>query len=295
MRIASLIPSGTDIVIALGLGDKLVGISHACDAPSARHLPVLTRSIIDSSQSPAQIDDAVNQAVSSGQSLYITRRDLLRDLKPDLVLTQSICDVCAVNAREAGLALPAGATMVQLQATSFAGLWEDLRAVAAAAGINADELIAALRARLEAARFGVGTAPQPAVLMLEWTEPYFLGGHWVPEMVELAGGRNVLSRPGEASRRATRQEISATAPQVVILAPCGYDLEATLAQGRELIQRPEIQQMPAAANQIWATNATALFSRCTPASVRGVEVLAGILHPELFPAPEKTEALPFRL
>ncbi len=276
MRIASLIPSGTDIACALGLRSSLVGVSHECDHPEAQGLPIVTRSVVDSSLPPAQIDADVNAAVEAGQSLYLTNRQLLRELAPDVVLTQSICDVCAVNSETARASLPPNAKLINLSATSYAGLWDDLRAVAEATDANAEPLVAELQARLYTVKESVQGRKKPRVLVVEWTEPPFLGGHWVPEMIALAGGTHVLSGAGEASRRATWDEIRDAKPEIVILAPCGYDLAQTQEQARAI----ESQLRPLNAGAIWATNATALFSRCTPASVRAVEVVAGMLWPD---------------
>ena len=274
MKIVSLIPSGSDIAAALGLGAQLVGVSHECDHGAARGLPVVTRSVVDSTLPPAQIDADVNSAVASGTSLYLTDRALLRALAPDVVLTQTICDVCAVNSQTAARDLPPNAHLVNLSATSLDGLWEDLRSVARATGAEAAPLIASLQARLERARAAVAARPRPRVLVLEWSDPPFLGGHWVPEMVEIAGGTHILSGAGQASRRASWNEIAQSRPEIVVLAPCGYDLPQTIAQGRALL--PRLKSI--GARQVWATDATALFSRCTPATVRGIEVLAGLLH-----------------
>jgi iron complex transport system substrate-binding protein len=211
--------------------------------------------------------------------LYQTNRELLCDLKPDVVLTQTICDVCAVNANTAARDLPPGAKLINLSATSIEGLWEDLWNVATATGTFPEELIDGLKNRLNKVKEAVAGRPKPRVLVLEWSDPAFLGGHWVPEMVEIAGGTHVLSGAGEASRRATWEEIVASKPEIVILAPCGYDLQQTIEQGQELLQGALAD---VSASEIWATNATALFSRCTPATVRGIEVLAGILHPSVW-------------
>lgn len=285
MKIVSLIPSGTDIACALGLGSSLVGVSHECDHLQSFGLPVVTRSVIDSTLPPAQIDADVNAAVEAGTSLYLTNRELLCDLSPDVVLTQTVCDVCAVNSQTAARDLPEGARLINLSATTFAELWADLRAVASATGTDAEPLISSLCARLEAVQARVAHRAKPRVLVLEWTDPPFLGGHWVPEMVEFAGGQHVLSGAGEASRRATWDEIRAAKPDTVILAPCGYDLEQTIEQGQVI--RPQLDSL--GAREVWATNATALFSRCTPASVRGVEVLAGIFWKDVR-SPDEEEA-----
>ncbi len=274
MKIVSLIPSGTDIAAALGLGAQIVGISHECDHACAAGLPIVTRSVIDSTLAPAQIDTDVNNAVAAGESLYLTDRKLLRKLAPNVVLTQTICDVCAVNSQTANRDLPMGAELINLSAISIDGLWADIRAVAAATGTNSEELIAQLQARLEKVRQSVVGKTRPRALVLEWSAPPFLGGHWVPEMIEIAGATHVLIGPCEPSRRASWDEIAASKPEFIILAPCGYDLNQTMEQGRELL--PKLKEI--GAREVWATNATALFSRCTPATIRGVEVLAGIFH-----------------
>ena len=276
MKIVSLIPSGSDIASALGLGAHLVGVSHECDAACAAGLPVVTRSIIDSTLSPAQIDADVNNAVAAGESLYLTNRALLRELAPDVVLTQTICDVCAVNSQTAARDLPPGANLINLSAISLDGLWDDIGDVAAATSMHkaGKQLIGDLQARLNDVRAAVADKPRPRVLVLEWSDPPFLGGHWVPEMIEIAGANHVLSGPCQPSRRASWDEIAAAKPEIIIMAPCGYDLAQTINQGRELL--PKLKQI--GARQVWATDATALFSRCTPATIRGIEVLAGVFH-----------------
>jgi len=300
MRIASLIPSGTDIAASLGLEKYLVGKSHTCDHPSVSSLPILTQSRVRYDMSPREIDDAVTNAIHNGEgnsSLYVTDRVLLNQLNPDIVLTQTICDVCAVNANSAARDLPPNAKLVNLSATSFAGLWEDLRAVAYAGSTpstalieRAEELIASLQARLEAVRLAVENKPRPKVLVLEWSDPPFIGGHWVPEIIERAGGIHVLGKIGEPSRRATWEEIAEADPDVIFLAPCGYNLQETTEQGRALLEYSGFARLRAVQNgNIWATNATHLFSRCTPMSIRAVEVVAGVLHADVWRSPTEDE------
>lgn len=294
MRIASLIPSGTDIAVALGLQSTLVGVSHACDHAAARGLPILTHSVIPADLSPLEIDRAVSEALANEDangSLYRTDRELLRQLAPDVILTQSICDVCAVNASSIACDLPRGAQLITLGATNFDGLWNDLNAVADATGTDASTLIDDLQARLDRVQQTVRNRTRPRVLVLEWTEPPFLGGHWVPEIIERAGGEHLLGRIGEPSRRATWDEIAAADPEVLIVAPCGYGLDETMAQTRALLDNPHFAQLRAVQNgQVWATNATHLFSRCTPMSIRAVEVVAGIFHSEVWEKPDGSEA-----
>jgi iron complex transport system substrate-binding protein len=298
LKIASLIPSGTDIACSLGLGPYLVGASHACDHPEAAHLPVLTRSVIPSELSPREIDDAVGVALQSEEndgSLYRTDRTLLHQLAPDVVLTQAICDVCAVNEKTARCDAPPGSHLLSLDAVSFDGLWRDLLNVGRAAGVEerAQVLVASLQARLEAVQQTLrATSEQPTVLVLEWSDPPFVGGHWVPEIVALAGGKCVPHADNRPSVRVAWDELSALDPDFVLLTPCGYDLLQTREQGLELMSsEPRFRVLRAVReNRVWVTDATHLFSRCTPASVRAVEVTAGILHSESFPAPRPEEA-----
>ena len=292
MKIVSLIPSGTDIAVALGLEKNVVGVSHCCDAPETAHLPVVTRSIIDSSQTPAQIDAQVSDALKNGESLYQTDREWLKKLTPDVVLTQTICDVCAVNSTTAARDVPTNARLVNLSAVSIEGLFEDIWNVAKATNSFPEALIEGLQNRLKKVERAVEKREKPRVLVLEWSEPPFLGGHWVPQMCEIAGAAHVLNGKGEASRRANWAEIHDANPQILVLAPCGFDLAQTISQGRELRKNPEFCELQAVKNgAVWATNATALFSRCTPATIRGIEILAGIFHPDFCALPLESEAV----
>ena len=295
--IVSLIPSGTDIACDLGLGPRLRAASHACDHPLSRGLPIATRSVLADNLSPLEIDQAVGQALQEGDgSLYRTDRELLHQLQPDVILTQAICDVCAVNERSARCDAPAISRLVTLDATDFEGLWRDIRQVGEAAhvGERAQVLVEELQARLQAvqARLDSVERSTPSVLVLEWSEPPFIGGHWVPEIIARAGGLCVPQSQNQPSRRADWDELAALDPDFVLLAPCGYSLEETRAQGLELMQsEPRFAALRAVREaKVWATDATHLFSRCTPASVRAVEVTAAILHPDLFPEPEASEA-----
>ncbi len=289
MRVASLIPSGTDLVAALGLGEHLVGVSHECDHAIAAGKPVLTRSVIPAptedgpSLPPAEIDRLVVDAVLDGQGLYRTDRALLAALAPDVVLSQDVCDVCAVNAETAACDLPTGARLVMLTATSLDGLYADLARVGDALGARerADAVIAATRGRLDAVARSVAGRPRPRVLTLEWGDPPFLGGHWVPELVAVAGGENVLSAPGAPSRRATWTEIAAADPDVVVFMPCGYSLHQATREAAELLKRPEVAGLRAVRDAgLWAVAATELFSRCTPAAAEAAEVIGAIVRGE---------------
>ena len=268
MRVASLIPSGTDIAVALGLGDQLVGVSHECDDPVAAGLPVLTSSTLPGGDTPAaEIDRLVSESAASGDTIYRTDLALLHELAPDVILTQDICDVCAVPARQVSCDLPAGAELVTLSATTLAGLEDDLLRVGKATG--ADELARTVADALAARRAERPTQATVRVAAVEWGDPPFTGGDWVPELVELAGAVSVLGRPGERSRRTTWDEVRAAEPEVVVFMPCGYELDAAVAEARTLPWD----------GPLWATDSTHLFSRCTPQAVAGgLAVLEAIVN-----------------
>ncbi len=280
MRVVSLVPSATDLVASLGAADQLVGISHECDHVAAADLPVVTRTRIPSAgkaggASPREVEDAVQRALTEGRALYVTDLSLLESLRPDVVLAQDICDVCAVSAD--ACPLPFGSSLVRLSGSTLAGLEEDLERVAAALGVASAPARSGMHKRLERIRAMTHAEPRtrPRVVALEWSDPPYLGGHWVPELIELAGGEDVLAQPGEHSRRVEWAEILAAKPDVVVHMPCGYDLEHTVADARAEV----LPRLPNC--EVWATDADKLFSRCTPVSVgAGAEVLAGILHPE---------------
>jgi iron complex transport system substrate-binding protein len=282
MRIASLIPSGTDLVAALGLGSHLVGVSHECDHPEAIGLPVLTSSVIPPptadgpSLTPREIDTIVTTSVAAGESLYRTNRELLRSLAPDVVVSQDVCDVCAVNADDAFAAMcevAPGARLVMLTATSVDGMYADLCRLGDALGVRdrADEVVAAVRARL--ARATTSRKPR-SMLTLEWGEPPFLGGHWVPELVELAGIRHALTDAGAPSRRSTWDEIAEADPDLIVFCPCGYDLHQATTEAKALAERPDVASLRAVREgNFYAVDANRLFSRCTTNIAEAVELL----------------------
>ena len=282
----------------VGLAESVVGVSHQCDHPVARAKPVVTSSAIPmageggrGTSSPADVDRAVSRAVQAGQPLYRTDRELLARLAPDVVLAQNVCDVCAVGRDQVRGVLPAGAELVTLEATTLSGLEEDLVRLGKATG--AEDQAAAALTRMRAALRAVGQAvvsrPRRQVLVLEWGDPPFLGGHWVPELVEVAGGTHLMSSRGKASRRTSWEEVVAARPQVVVFSPCGYTLAAAEEEGRGLRARLS------PTTELWACHATALFSRCTPgAVVDAVRLLAGILHPAVGPSPPAELAVRLR-
>ena len=269
MRIASLIPSGTDLVAALGLGEFLVGVSHECDHSVAAGLPVLTSSVLPAGAAPADVDEMVSATAAAGDALYRTDIQLLHELRPDVVVTQDVCDVCAVDAKSIGCDLPPGAEMVLLSATTIVGLEDDLRRLGKAthAEDRAETLIAELRNKRADIERRVRGRQRPRVVTLEWGDPPFLGGHWVPELVEIAGGEHLLSTAGERSRRATWDEITGAAADVIIFMPCGYTLEEAQAEATRL----PVDVVP--------VDATHLFSRCTPQSATAaLDTLSELLH-----------------
>lgn len=281
--------------MALGLADQVVGVSHECDNRRTAGRPVLTRAHVAAAPAapPVEVDRAVVDAVTAGEALYSTDMELLASLEPDVVLAQSVCDVCAVPGRDVVAGLPAGATLIELTATSLAGLEDDLLRVGEACGV-ADEA-AALIARLRAIRVEVmgriGGRRRRRVATLEWGDPPFVGGHWVPELVGTAGGDHLLVEPGSPSVRSSWLQVAAAEPEVIVFMPCGYGIEPAAAEGSLLVGR-----VPQA--EWWATNATALFSRCTPAAVsNGLHALAGILHPDVCPpaGPDSVRRLGFGL
>lgn len=278
-RVACLVPSATDLAACLGL--HVVGVSHECDHALARGLPILTRSVIPplhpGGPGPAEVDRQVSETAAAGEPLYLVDREALAALHPDLVLSQSICDVCA--ARTDACELPPGARLVELAATDLAGLDHDLRTVAAAAGVPAlaEAHVAALHAHLTAL---VRPPRPPRVLALEWGDPPFLGGHWVPDLVARAGGEHLLAGPGERSRRATWSEIAAADPDILVFMPCGYTLADAADEATTLLAHPPLPDLRCVRDrQFWATAATHLFSRCTPQSVTaGASVLAALFR-----------------
>ncbi|PTA68372.1 cobalamin-binding protein [Deinococcus arcticus] len=284
-RIVSLLPSATDLLFDLELGEHVVGVSHSCDHPGAAGRPVLTRSVVDPQAPQAEIDRAVSEAVREGRALYQVDGALLDELNPDLVVTQGVCEVCAVTPGTIDAAvrylpgcLPA-ARVLSLEGRSVAGILADLTALAGAAGVPGRG--AALARQAGADWQGIVPVPHaPRVLTLEWTDPPFYGGHWVPEQVERAGGVNVLGAAGTDSGRTSWTQVAALDPDVIVVMCCGYDLGENLAFARALRApgSPARGLRAVQAGQLWATDAGALFSRPALGVVRGAAVLADLLR-----------------
>ncbi len=288
-RIASLLPSATEIVQALGLEESLVAVSHSCDfAGRVAALPRVTSTRVPRGASSREIDAVVRDCLHRGESLYLVDEVLLDSLAPDLIVTQSLCEVCAVGPGEVGRALPALGSrpqVITLEPRTLDQVFEAIRIVGEAAGRanEADELVRSLRVRVEAVRSSTAAlAYRPRVLFLEWTDPLICGGHWNPELVALAGGRDGLGRPGEPSRRVTWDAVMEWQPEVMVLACCGYDE----ARGREevdpLRRLPGFAELPCSrTGRIHAVDGVRLFSRPGPSLVDSLELLTAILHDPL--------------
>ncbi len=299
-RIVSLLPSATEIVCALGLTDALVGVTHECDyPPSVVGKPQLTASRIShQTMTSAEIDHAVRSQLDGHGSIYDLDEERMRALRPDLVITQELCDVCAVNYQtvaQAARTFETGIQVVSLEPNSIADIFANIHLVANLTGRQeaAAQLIGELSTRLDALALALAdVATRPRTFILEWLEPPFAPGHWVPEQVALAGGDHTFGHAGQPSQTVTPEAIRDYAPEVIVLAPCGYYKEDIL-HALETARLPAgWHELPAVEHgEVWAVDATSYFSRPGPRVVDGAEILARILHPELFGAPEAHEAV----
>jgi len=289
MRIVSFHPTGTELAYALGLGRSVVGVSHECDfPPGARRKPVVSTSFIDPGRmSSAEIDRAVSEAGRAGRSLYRVDVDRVLELKPDLLLIQSLCDVCATpptDLRPVLAAMKPRPKVVPQHAHTFEEMFGDLRELAEAAGADARPLERALRRRVNAVVKRARGLPRRRVFCLEWLDPPFASGHWVPEMVAMAGGRDDLARPGRDSARITWTALAEHAPEVLIVMPCGFTLERTRQELPAAAARPEWASLPAVRNgEVYVADGHSYFNGSGPRLVDGLEILAEILHPAAFP------------
>jgi iron complex transport system substrate-binding protein len=288
MRIASLLPSATEILYALGLGESVVGVSHECDYPaSARSKPRLIRTAIDQDRlSSREIDQAVRTALQARRSLYEFDLEALSRARPDVVIIQSLCEVCAVDPSTALAALQTlnpQPQVITLHPHSLAGVFQDIRTIGHATNRNAEagRLVRGLLERMERVRERIPASAPPTVFCLEWLEPPMASGHWVPEQVECAGGRELLGRAGEPSRYVTWQEVAAAAPQVLVLMPCGFPSERTRKEASVLTSQPWWEALPAVRDgRVYLVDGPAYFNRSGPRLVDGIELLAGLFHPD---------------
>jgi iron complex transport system substrate-binding protein len=306
VRIASLVPSSTEMLFALGLGDSVVAVTHECDFPAAAGAkPHLTRTVIPEGLSAREIDAEVKRVTAEGRALYELDEAALAQLDVDLIVTQAVCEVCAVSYDDvvaAAARLPSRPRVLSLDPSTLGEVLADVGRLAEAAGVveaghalrgKLDERLAAVReavgsnrsaAKENGSRVPVpGCTPRPTILALEWLDPPFLGGHWVPEMIAIAGGTALLSVPGEKSREADWDELRDLAPDVAVVMPCGYYVAESRRQAQARAE--ELASLGAAA--IWVVDAASSFSRPGPRLVDGVELLAHLLHPDRVEAPAR--------
>lgn len=301
LRIASLLPSATEIVCALGLESALIGVTHECDfPPQVSKLPHLTASRIShETMTSAEIDHAVKLQLHDGHgSIYDLDEKLLNELKPDLILTQELCDVCAVSyktvEKAAARMFDAEAKVVSLEPTTIGEIFANVRTIGELTGTEdeAARLIENLTARLDALAAQTANLPRPRTLVLEWLEPPFKPGHWVAEQILFAGGDASFANAGQPSTQTSAEEINDYAPEVILIAPCGYYI-ADILEALKSAKLPRgWHELPAVKkNEVWAIDATSYFSRPAPRVVEGAEILARILHPEIFSAPTPAQAV----
>jgi len=287
MRIASLVPSATESLFALGLGDRIVAVTHECDYPAeALRLPRLTRSVIPAGLPPGEIDAMVREFTGRGDPLYELDEPELATAAPDLIVTQALCAVCAVSYDDVMVVagrLPSKPDVISLDPKTLGEVLDDLVRLAEVTGVadRGQELRMELRRQLDAVKDAVAGAPRPRVVTLEWLAPPYAGGHWVPEMVELAGGQSVVGEPGRDSRVVPWDELAAARADVAVVMPCG--LYAEEAADQALAHRIELEAL--GAKTIDAVDAASSFSRPGPRLVEGVELLGHLLHPDRVPPP----------
>ncbi len=285
MRIVSLVPSATEMLFALGLGDEVVAVTHECDyPPAARELPTVTRDALPPDLTAGQIDAAVRARTDQGEAIYTLDVEALHELGPDLIVTQALCAVCAVSfedVRTVAQELATQPRVISLDPRTLGEVLGDVRTLAEAtdrrdAGVA---LVQDAAARIDRVRLAVRDRRRPRIAALEWLEPVYVAGHWTPQLIEYAGGLDVLGMAGEHSERRSWEDVAAAAPDVVVVMPCGYDAERAhaeaLSYGKKLAAL--------GAGQVVAVDAAAYFSRPGPRLIDGLELLAHILQPDSMP------------
>jgi iron complex transport system substrate-binding protein len=282
MRIVSLVPHATELLFALGLGEDVVAVTHECDFPlQALQRPRITRDVLPSGLSAGEIDAAVRERTLAGETIYELDSDVLAALEPDLIVTQALCAVCAVSyddVAEIARELPSQPQVIALDPKTLGETLGDVRTLAEATGTRdrGVELIADVAARVDRVKLAVRAQSRPRVAALEWLDPVFVAGHWTPQMIELAGGEDVLGLAGEHSEVVSWDAVLAARPQVVVVMPCGYDAQ----RAHEEAVRFERELAALDAERIVAVNASAYFSRPGPRLIDGIELLGHVLHPE---------------
>jgi len=293
MRICSLLPSATEVLYALGLGDSVVGVTHECDFPAgAVTKPALIRPRVDPHAAAGEIDRQVGELVARGESIYAVDAELLKSLEPDLIVTQDLCHVCAASPDDLAAALsrlPRMPRVLTLAPHSLADVWNDIRKVgdatqrrreAQGVAITLEQKVAAIEAKVALAE------RRPRVLCLEWLDPFYVGGHWVPEMVAKAGGLDVLGRAGEPSFRVAEDQLAASGAEIVVVMPCGFSVKRIVTEYSSASFPDGYLSLSAVREQrVFAVDANGYFSRPGPRLAEGVAVLAHLFHPDLFPTP----------
>ena len=283
LKICSLLPSATEILYSLGLGDQIVAVTHECDyPPEASSKPKITDNVIEHERmTSAQIDHHVASNIGRHGSIYALKEDLLERLQPDLIVTQELCDVCAVSYKEvqrAAKILEGRTQIVSLEPNSLAEVLDTILLVGDLTGRDAAarESVHELQSRLQRVRERVRGLRRPKVYAMEWLDPPFSAGHWVPEMVDIAGGEEVLGNPGTKSERITPQRVLEAAPEIIVLMPCGFSLERTVQEYRRT------DFLPGWAGKVYAVDGSSFFNRPGPRLIDGVEILAEIFHPSSY-------------
>ena len=286
MRIVSLVPHATELLYALGLGDDVVGVTHECDyPPQAASLPKITSDRLPADLTAGEIDAAVRDRTERGEAIYGLDEALLADLRPDLIVTQELCAVCAVSyddVRAVAERLAPRPKVIALDPKTFGETMGDIRTIAQATGVRdaALDFVARQRARVDRVKIAVKGAPRRTVAAVEWFDPVYVAGHWTPQLIELAGGFDVLGFAGEHSERADWETLRAARPEVVLAIPCGYDAPRALEEAERFVD--ELRAV--VPREVVALDASAYFSRPGPRLVDGLETLAHALHPDRVPA-----------
>ena len=291
MRICSLLPAATEILYALGLGDSIVAVSSECDyPPEAQGKPVVVESRVDTTANAAEIDRQVRDLSARGESLYWIDQEKFLEIRPDLIITQKLCGVCAATPADLGpilASLPVEPRVIVLHPHSLDGVWEEIRRIGTVTGRakESEALVGELERRMGAVDERVALSDsRPVMLCLEWIDPPFAAGHWVPEMVARAGGFDVMGKPSEPSFRLDWERVVRSGAELLVVMPCGYGLEQTVKEVHELSLPKGWEALPAVqVSRVYAVDANSYFSRPGPRLVTGIEILAHLLHPELAP------------
>lgn len=293
MRIVSLLPSATEMVAAIGLAEQLVGVTHECDYPAeVQTLPKVTRSLIPAEATSSEIDRLVSQQIHAEKALYALDVDLLAELQPDLIVTQTLCDVCAVapsQVQAAIAALPRKLRVVNLEPTCLTDVFQALLTVGQVANREAaaHDAIGRLQHRVaQVTERAAALRYRPRTMLLEWIDPPFCAGHWNPELVQLAGGQEMLGRAGQPSRRVDWNEITAADPEVMLIACCGFPIDRALVDLPILQSHPHWKQLSCVqSGRVYVTDGSAYFNRPGPRLVDSLEILAHAIDPEVHPLP----------